>query len=137
MTTLIYRLSDFSTYPQLILLNTEEDGSHEAKFVFQGFSEGELRLGERSLKLSGGVAQVKFSPLEEGEISPKLITDSRIYTLAPLELCGGNLKSRERLSATVIELRAALQKAYKSIAAMDERICLLEQKIGLSNTFKL
>ena len=137
MTTLIYKLSNYSDHPQLILLSAEDDDSLEAKFVFQGFSEGELRLGERSLKLSGGEARVKFSLLEEGEISPKLITDSKIYSLAPLELYGGKLKSREKLSATIIELRAALQKAYTDISAMEKRICLLEQKIGLSNTFKL
>ena len=137
MTTLIYKLSDFSNQPQLILLDAREDESREAKFIFQGFSEGELRLGERSLKLSGGEVKVKFSPLEEGELYPKLITDSRIYALSPLELSGGSLKSRESLAAGLIELRATLQNIHSATTALEKRVALLEEKIGLSNTFKL
>ena len=81
MTTLIYKMLDFYKEPRLSLVEIKDEGCGEAKFIFEGFSEGELRIGERCIPLKSGEATFKFSRFEEGIISPKLYTEKEIYRI--------------------------------------------------------
>ena len=137
MTTLLYKSLDFGADSQLVLVDIKEECGSGARFIFDGFGEGELRLGERCAALKRGEATFKFSEMESALFSPKLITDFKIYNLAPLELSGGKLKSFELLGQELIALRAEVERDRSELFEIAKRVSELEKRIGLANTFKL
>lgn len=137
MTTLIYKFADFPKCSGLMLTSLTEGEGDGVQVEFQGFDQGELRLGERSFKLRRGCVKLRKSSLPEGEIAVKLITDTRIFSLPPLEYSHGRLTSRECILSELTAARDIICRLAARTEECEKRITRLEELLGKAETFRL
>lgn len=140
MTTVIYKLTDLfdkskGVIPVLSTISRAEDD--DVCFIIEGGCGGEFRIGGKRLPLKSGSCRTRRSELGAGIFTPKLVTNTRVFTLPSLEFSQHGVFTAELTADELIKLRESLITLDAELRNFSKRLLLLEEKIGTGHTFKL
>ena len=140
MTTLIYKFTDCLTESGKkapVLSDIIRADGEDILFLFENLDKGELRISSERKSLNLGRCKIKKSELGNGLYYPKLITDTRVYALEPIEISDSGVYTGELISDGLLALRGAHVSLAGTVASLTQRVLCLEEKIGNGHTFKL
>lgn len=125
MTTIIYKLvKDFGE-----CRSTAGQGCESVKLIINGADGGLFSIGNKSMRFLGETVRIDLSTLPDGEYTPMLSVDGRVYPLERLKK-RGNIITRapidiELFSRMLLRLEAAEERLIKLEDALDELTTLV------------
>ena len=115
MTTLIYKyiLGRYELY------DVKNLAGEEMRIIFEEPYDGKLTLGDRVFNVTRGVCKIHKSHLQDGELSPKLITSGSIKTLEGFIAHGGAVTRISQGADYARSLASSVDALFKRVAALE------------------
>ncbi len=126
MTTIIYKLVDGFGECRAI------DGccSDKVKFIIKGADGGLFSIGNKHMRFFGETVRIDLKTLSDGEYSPTLSADGKIYPLERLKKRGDSITRSpldiELLSRMLLRLEASEARLSKMEGALAELVPLIK-----------
>ena len=111
------------------LTDIKDSGGNDARIVFEEPIDGKLTLGNRVFNVTLGICKFNLDDIDEGEISPKLITGGGVKTLEAFITHRGTVLKKQpdaeyirALAKAVDELASRLKSLEGSLDEIRNRI---------------
>ena len=106
-----------------------------SSIIFDEPINGKLKLGERILPISGGVCRLDLNNLLDGEYSPVLIKDKRLFKMEEIIIKGAGAQKKTLGEEYLRSLSERIEKNRKRLCRLEALLKDISEKIERKITF--